>query len=203
MSHAEPTAGATATPPTTARRASAHATSGAALAVAILVLDVDGVLTDGSIMLDDHGRELKRFCAPDGVGIRAWQRLGLRLGVITGRGGTAVRHRLADLGVSDVVQSSRDKAQALDEMLERCGLAPSGAAYLGDDWPDLPALRRVGYPMAVANAADAVKAAARFVTTRAGGSGAVREAIEHLLANMRDASGATLLSRALALYDRP
>lgn len=166
----------------------------AAAGVVLLGLDVDGVLTDGSIMLDDQGRELKRFCAPDGVGLRTWTRLGLKAAVITGRGGTALLHRLSSLGVPEVIQSSKDKAAALEQLCRRTGVKPEHMAFLGDDWPDLPVLARVGYPMAVANAAREVKAAARFVTAAPGGHGAVREAIEHLLI----AKG--MLDQALALH---
>lgn len=165
--------------------------------VRLLALDVDGVLTDGSISLDDRGRETKRFCAADGVGLRAWQRLGYRAAIITGRGGTALLHRLAELGVGEVVQSSKDKGAAIESLAQRCGLTLPAVAFLGDDWPDLPALRRVGYPMAVANAPAVVQRAAAYVTPRPGGAGAVRDAIEHLLA----AHGR--LDEALALYDRP
>lgn len=166
-------------------------------AIALLVLDVDGVLTDGAIMLDDCGREVKRFCAADGVGLRTWVRLGYRVAVITGRGGTAVRHRLADLGIAEVVQSSKDKAAALAGVVQRTGLSLDRAAYIGDDWPDLPPMRRVAYPIAVANAAAAVRGVAKFTTTRRGGDGAVREAIEHLLDKMGR------MSDALRLYDHP
>ncbi len=163
--------------------------------IALLVLDVDGVLTDGSINVDDAGREIKRFCAADGIGIRAWIRLGYRVAVITGRGGSAARHRLADLGVAEVVQRSHDKGAALAEVCARTGIGRERTAYVGDDWPDVPALRGVTYPIAPANAAEAVKRAARYVCTRRGGDGAVREAIEHLLLGMGR------MDDALRLYD--
>ncbi|MFN0012408.1 MAG: KdsC family phosphatase [Phycisphaerales bacterium] len=167
------------------------------LPITLLVLDIDGVLTDGSINLDDDGRETKRFCAADGVGLRTWQRLGYGVAVITGRGGSAVRHRLADLGVAEVVQASTDKAASLRSLAERTGVRPASMAYVGDDWPDRAPMRRVGYPIAVANAAEQVKAVARFVTAHRGGDGAVREAIEHLLDRMGR------MGDALALYDAP
>jgi 3-deoxy-D-manno-octulosonate 8-phosphate phosphatase (KDO 8-P phosphatase) len=166
-----------------------------AAAVRLLVTDVDGVLTDGSIMLDDDGRELKRFCAADGLGLRTWGRMGLTAAVITARSGTALLHRLAGLGVAEVAQGSGDKRADLIALSKRTGIPPAEIAYIGDDWPDLPALRTVGYPIAVANAAKEVKAAARLVTRRRGGDGAVREAVEFLLASKG------LLSTALRLYD--
>lgn len=163
--------------------------------IQLLALDVDGVLTSGTITLDADGRELKTFAAPDGVGLRTWSKLGFRAAIVTGRTGQAVLHRAADLGIADVIQGSKDKAAALADLFARTGLRADQVAFLGDDWPDLPILNRVGYPMAVANAAQQIKDAARFVTTRRGGDGAVREAIEHLLQSKG------LMAKALALYD--
>ena len=165
--------------------------------VALLALDVDGVLTDGSVLIDDHGCETKRFNIRDGLGMRVWAKLGYKLAVITGRSGGAVQHRLAELGVGEVVQGCRDKAEALARLSERTGVPAEGIAFLGDDWPDLGIMARVGYPMAVADAEEHVRAAAAYVTSRAGGRGAVREAVEHLLA----AKG--LLDRAVDLYRSP
>lgn len=149
--------------------------------IQLLCLDVDGVLTDGGISIDDHGVEIKRFHVRDGAGMRIWKRLGGEIAVITGRRGGAVRHRLAELGIRHVVQGSTDKAEALGELLATLGVRASEAAMIGDDLPDLPALRLCGYPMAVFDAVPEVKAVAEFVTVRPGGHGAVREAIEHLL----------------------
>ncbi|MGH7133272.1 MAG: KdsC family phosphatase [Phycisphaerales bacterium] len=163
--------------------------------IQLLVLDVDGVLTDGGIYVDAHGVELKRYHVMDGFALRLWERMGLRAAVITGRTGQSILHRMADLRVAEVIQGSQDKSAALDEVASRTGIAPAAMAFLGDDWPDLPALRRVGYPMAVANAAPQVKAAAKYITPRPGGSGAVRDAVEHLLTSMN------LLDAALHLYD--
>ena len=162
--------------------------------IQLLVLDVDGVLTDGGIYVADDGSELKRYDVTDGLGIRVWERLGFSTAIITGRTGDNVSHRAAYLGIGDVSLGSRDKAACLDGLLKRRGLSPANAAFLGDDWPDLPALRRVGYPMAVGNAAPAVMQLARHVTKARGGHGAVREAIEHLL------EGKGLMQKALALY---
>jgi 3-deoxy-D-manno-octulosonate 8-phosphate phosphatase (KDO 8-P phosphatase) len=163
--------------------------------IRLLVLDVDGVLTDGGIMLADDGQEIKRFCAADGVGLRAWARVGLRSAIITGRRGDALMHRLSDLGVSEVIQGSSDKGASLALLEQRTGVPRGEMAYVGDDWPDLPIMRAVGYAIAPANADARVKAVARHVTPRAGGQGAVRDAVEHLL------SGLGLLERAVALYD--
>ncbi len=153
----------------------------AAAGVELLCLDVDGVMTDGSIRLDDNAVETKRFHVRDGTGIRIWSRLGYHVALITGRSGRAVQHRAAELGIEHVIQASTDKAASLDAVLAKLSLQAAQAAILGDDLPDLPMLRKAGYPMAVADAVSEVRRVAVFVTTRAGGDGAVREAVEHLL----------------------
>ncbi len=158
--------------------------------IQLLVLDVDGVLTDGSIWYDDAGQEFKRFHVRDGSGMVAWMRMGLKIAVITGRGGPAVMHRMRDLGVTCVRQRVRDKARAVVEVCQELRVRPSRTACMGDDWTDLPMMRAVAYSIAPADAEAVVRDAASWVTTRAGGQGAVREAIEHLL----DAQG--LLDRA-------
>lgn len=165
--------------------------------IELLVLDVDGVMTDGSVLLDADGREIKRFNIRDGVGIRAWIRLGFKVAIVTGRTSQALMHRMKELGVEHVFQGSSDKAKDLEKLLHETGTDPSCAACLGDDWPDLALVRGVGYPMAVADADDWLKEAAAFVTTRPGGHAAVREAIEHLL----ETKG--MMQEALALYDEP
>lgn len=149
--------------------------------IRLLVLDVDGVLTDGAIYVTDHGTEMKRFHVRDGLGIRLAMRAGLAVGVISGRATRSVTYRLAGLGIEHVIQGCSDKAVGLEQMCQRVGVAPREVAYLGDDLIDLPAMLRCGYPMAVANAVDEVRAAAAIVTKCDGGHGAVREAIEHLL----------------------
>lgn len=163
--------------------------------ISLLALDVDGVMTDGGIYVDDSGRELKRYDVTDGVGIRVWAKLGFEIAIITGRGGDNVRNRAAYLNIHHVALDVRDKAAAVSKLSRDTGIANERMAFLADDWPDLAALRAVGYPMAVANAHPLVKKLARFVTARAGGQGAVREAVEHLLA----AKG--LLDQAARLYD--
>ncbi len=153
----------------------------AAAGIDLLCLDVDGVMTDGGINLDDGGVETKRFHVRDGTGIRIRTRLGYHLALITGRSGQALGHRAAELDIRHVIQASTDKARSLQELLDELSLTPSQAAILGDDLPDLPMMRKAGYAMAVADAVEEVQQAAAFVTTRAGGDGAVREAVEHLL----------------------
>jgi 3-deoxy-D-manno-octulosonate 8-phosphate phosphatase (KDO 8-P phosphatase) len=149
--------------------------------VQLLCLDVDGVMTDGSIWIDDHGVETKRFHVRDGTGLKIWMHLGFQAAIITGRRGMAVRHRANELGIQHVLQGSNDKLSDFEKLLNGLGLDASEAAMLGDDLPDLPIMKRVGYPMAVSDAVAEVRAVAEFVTTRPGGHAAVREAIEHLL----------------------
>jgi 3-deoxy-D-manno-octulosonate 8-phosphate phosphatase (KDO 8-P phosphatase) len=149
--------------------------------VRLLAMDVDGVLTDGRIILDAQGRELKCFHVHDGQGITLAHRAGLQTAWLSGRASEAVERRAAELGVSWVYQQAADKVQALQEVLHRTGLAAAEVAYIGDDVGDIPVLRRVGLPMAVANALPEVCACAAWVTRRAGGQGAVREVIELVL----------------------
>ena len=138
-------------------------------------------MTDGGIVLDDRGVQTKRFHVRDGTGLRAWKLLGYEVCLITGRSSQTLMHRAAELGITHVIQASEDKAVALAEVLGTLGLADHQVACLVDDLPDLPIMKRAGYPMAVADAVPEIRALARFVTTRPGGHGAVREAIEHLL----------------------
>jgi len=113
--------------------------------------------------------------------MRMWSRLGLELAVITGRNGMALRHRLRELGVRHVISGSKEKGGAFEALLAELGMQPSDAAMIGDDLPDLPILRRCGLPVAVRDASPEVLAVARFVTERPGGSGAVRDTVEHIL----------------------
>lgn len=149
--------------------------------ILLLVLDVDGVLTDGSIWLGQDGYEMKRFHVRDGLGIKTWMKLGYHVAVISGRQSAAVQRRMDELGVTLVYQGAKNKQQALSEVMDRTGLSLAQIAHIGDDWPDVPVMRRVGYPIAVADADRVVRKAAAFVTKLPGGMGAVREAIDHLL----------------------
>lgn len=147
----------------------------------LLCLDVDGVLTDGGILIDDHGHETKRFHVHDGAGMRLWRSIGLEIAVITGRRGMALRHRLEELGIRIVEGGAQDKVAAFGRIIRELGIDASQAAMVGDDLPDLPLLRVCGYAVAVPDAVAEVKAVARYITARPGGNGAVRDAIEHLL----------------------
>jgi len=128
----------------------------------LLLLDHDGVMTDGTIGLDDRGREIKYYYARDGLGIRLAQRNGIEVGVITGRGAPSVTLRLQELDIELVVQRCNGKADGLAKLTERAEIPPEQTAFLGDDLIDLPAMRACGYPMAVADATVEVRAVATY-----------------------------------------
>ncbi|MFH7320678.1 KdsC family phosphatase [Desulfurivibrio sp. D14AmB] len=149
--------------------------------ISLLLLDVDGVMTDASILYTDSGTEFKAFSTRDGLGIRLLQEAGVEVGVITARSSEAVRRRAADLGLTHVVQGARDKLVAYERILREQNLQPAQVAYMGDDWLDLPLLVRVGLAATVADAVAEVKAVAHYVTRQPGGRGAVRELCELLI----------------------
>ncbi len=149
--------------------------------VQLLVLDVDGVLTDGTLFFDDDGRQMRRFHITDGLGIKIWRALGRKTAILTSKKSTAVQARAKMLGIDLLEQGADDKKPGLERILAASKAEPAQTAYMGDDLLDLPVMKRVGYPIAVANAAEEVKAVARYVTQRTGGNGAVREAVEYLL----------------------
>jgi 3-deoxy-D-manno-octulosonate 8-phosphate phosphatase (KDO 8-P phosphatase) len=149
--------------------------------VQLLVLDVDGVLTDGAIVYGTGGLEVKAFHVRDGSGLKLWHQAGKRTAVITGRRSPVVDVRAAELGVGLVLQGAGDKLAALAQVLEWAGVPPSVTCYVGDDLPDLPPLRACGLAAAVADACAEVRAAAQYVTRARGGRGAVREVIELIL----------------------
>jgi len=151
--------------------------------IQMLVLDVDGVLTDGTIIINGDGSESKSFNSLDGHGIRMWQRAGLKVAFLSGRQSEPVRYRAEQLEIDYCVQDCHNKLGALEKLLEQAGLSAKRIAYIGDDLPDLPPIRYVGFGVAVANAVDEVKDVADYVTARRGGGGAVREVIEYILKN--------------------
>lgn len=162
--------------------------------IRLVVLDVDGCLTDGSINLDEQGQETKRFNIKDGLIISAWMRLGFEVAIITGRTSGSVSARCGELGITHLHQGVKEKGQVLDEMLAKMGVTLEETAAMGDDWIDLPMLRRVGYAMCPSDAVAEVVEASDFVSSKPGGQGAVREAIEHLI----DAKG--LREKALSHF---
>ena len=149
--------------------------------ISLLILDVDGVLTDGQLLFSDQGEAMKVFHTQDGLGISAANQVGLRTAIITGRETEMVRRRGAELNIADVYQGAKDKIKAYNELLHKYSLQPDQVAYLGDDINDLAVMTRVGLACAVANAVADVKKRAHFITTRQGGRGAVREVIELIL----------------------
>ncbi len=151
------------------------------LAVELLVLDVDGVLTGGGIVHGGGGLELKAFHVRDGSALKVWHGCGKRTAVLTGRRSAAVEVRAAELGVGFVVQGAGDKLAAFRDVLARAGVAPGAACCVGDDLPDLPLLLRCGLAVATADACPEARAAAHYVTRAPGGRGAVREAAELVL----------------------
>jgi 3-deoxy-D-manno-octulosonate 8-phosphate phosphatase (KDO 8-P phosphatase) len=150
-------------------------------AIKMLVLDVDGVLTDGTIVVDAEGRESKFFSVLDGHGVRMWKRAGLAAAFLSGRASVPTKQRAKELAIDFCLEGCHDKLASLQELMRLSGISTSEIAYVGDDLPDLPVIRCVGFGAAVANAVDEVKEAADYVTVRKGGQGAVREVIEYIL----------------------
>ena len=150
--------------------------------VRLLVMDVDGVLTDGGIYYTERGDELKRFDVRDGQGLVLLRQAGVLTAVITRRRSEIVERRADELGIVEVHQGATDKRAILEALLARRGLSASDAAYVGDDIGDLPAMRLVGIPIAVADAVAPVKRAAAYVTHARPGHGAIRELCDLILA---------------------
>lgn len=149
--------------------------------VQLLLLDVDGVLTDGGITWNNQGIESKTFNIRDGLGIKLWQRAGGRIGIVTGRSSHVVQLRADELGIGLVRQGVADKLETVETILSETGCSWEQTAFMGDDLPDLAVVTRCGVGITVADAAAEVQAAAALVTRLPGGRGAVREAIERLL----------------------
>ncbi|MCA8964321.1 MAG: HAD hydrolase family protein [Planctomycetes bacterium] len=149
--------------------------------IELLVLDVDGVLTDGRIHFDAEGREYKSFHVHDAAGLVYWHRSGRRSGFLSGRGGDVVRRRATELGVHEILLERIDKEQAFAEVLARQQLTPRQVAYMGDDLLDLPVLRQVGLAATVPEARGEVAAMAHFVSSKPAGFGAARDVIELLM----------------------
>jgi 3-deoxy-D-manno-octulosonate 8-phosphate phosphatase (KDO 8-P phosphatase) len=153
----------------------------AAQGVRVAFFDVDGVLTDGGIYISEHGETLKRFNTLDGHGLKLLQRAGITPAVITGRDSKPLRDRLQALGVTHAVYGTEDKAPAAQQILDALGLAWAQAAAIGDDWPDLPVMRRCAFAAAPPGAHAEVLAVAQHVTQAAGGHGAAREFCDVLM----------------------
>ena len=149
--------------------------------IKLLLMDVDGVLTDGRIIYDNLGNELKAFDVKDGHGLKMLQRAGIQLGIITGRSSQVVDKRAAELDIEILYQGVKIKLEPYLEIMAATGLADEQIAYIGDDIVDLPLLRRVGFSATVADAVEDVKPLVDYVTSRPGGRGAVREVCDMLL----------------------
>ncbi len=149
--------------------------------IKLLLLDVDGVLTSGQVVYTDSGAEIKAFSVKDGLGLRMAMDNGIQVGIVTGRCSGALLHRCRNLGIALVFDNVHDKAAKLKEITDQTGIATEHMAFVGDDLPDIPLMRRVGLAIAVADAAQEVIAAADMVTAAKGGRGAVRETCEKLL----------------------
>jgi 3-deoxy-D-manno-octulosonate 8-phosphate phosphatase (KDO 8-P phosphatase) len=154
---------------------------GRSLSMRCAIFDVDGVLTDGRLYIGEHGETVKAFSTLDGHGLKLLQRAGITPLVITGRDSSAVRRRIADLGLAHAVYGAQDKLAAAEAQLAALGIDWADTAAIGDDWPDLPLLLRCGFACASANAHAEVRAVADHVTSRPGGHGAAREFCDLLL----------------------
>jgi 3-deoxy-D-manno-octulosonate 8-phosphate phosphatase (KDO 8-P phosphatase) len=149
--------------------------------VKLVILDVDGVMTDGRIVIDDNGVESRNFDIKDGLGVVALQMCGVECAIITSKSSVAVRHRAEELKIKRLYQGIRKKTEPYEAMLAEIGLSDAQVAYVGDDLVDLSMMKRVGFPVAVADAVDEVREAAVYVTKAPGGRGAVREVAELIL----------------------
>ena len=149
--------------------------------IELILSDVDGVLTDGGVVFDNQGIEIKRFHIRDGLGIKLWQWAGYHFGLVTGRASHIVRLRAAELGVQIVRQGVEEKLPAVRQILSELRLAPEQVCYVGDDLPDLPPMLNVGLAVAVADGSEDVRQTAHYVTKAAGGFGAIRETVELIL----------------------
>ncbi len=151
--------------------------------ISLLICDIDGVMTNGEIIFTENGDQLKIFNGQDGAGIKYWHRSGLIMGIISGRSSNTVVRRMKELGVKEeyIFQGYKKKLLAYEELKSMSGLHDENIAYIGDDLPDLPVMKKVGFPISVPNGVEEVQDIARFITSKEGGKGAVREAIEYIL----------------------
>lgn len=149
--------------------------------IKLLLMDCDGVLTDGRFWLLNNGDEQKGFHVHDGLGLELWHRAGMRSGIISGRKSTVVEQRARDLKIEFVRQGAENKMASFEALLREAGIEDSEVAYIGDDLNDIPVLMRAELAVAVANAAEETRSVAHLVTRAAGGFGAVREVVEIIL----------------------
>jgi len=152
-----------------------------AAGIRLIIFDVDGVLTDGSLFLGDDGQEYKAFNSRDGHGIKMLKKYGIEVAIITGRTSQVVEHRMANLGVEHVYQGKLEKLPAYEELAAKLGIPASETAYVGDDVVDLPVMRRVGLAIAVQDAHPLVRTHSHWQTPSPGGRGAARDVCEMLM----------------------
>ena len=146
-------------------------------------MDVDGVLTDGTITIGSDGTEFKTFNLLDGHGIKMWRRAGLKTALISGRESAVTKQRAKEMEIDFVYQPCQKKLDCFEKLLADSKLEPKNIAYIGDDVLDIPLVKRAGFGIAVANAVDELKSCAHYITSRNGGNGAVREVVEYILKN--------------------
>jgi 3-deoxy-D-manno-octulosonate 8-phosphate phosphatase (KDO 8-P phosphatase) len=151
--------------------------------IKLLAMDVDGVLTNGTITVGSNGTEFKTFNLLDGHGIRMWRRAGLKTALISGRQSAVTKQRADEMEIDFLYQPCQRKLDCFEKLLSDSQLEPKNIAYIGDDVLDIPLIRRAGFGIAVANAVDELKSCAHYVTSRPGGEGAVREVVEYILKN--------------------
>ncbi len=149
--------------------------------IKLVIFDVDGVLTDGSLFFGDDGQEYKAFYARDGLGIKLLQRSGVEVGVITARNSKLVTHRMENLGIKHLYQGRLDKIAAFDDLITKLEIRPEETAYAGDDVVDLPVMKKVGLAIAVQDAHPIVKKHAHWITEHSGGHGAARDICELIM----------------------
>jgi 3-deoxy-D-manno-octulosonate 8-phosphate phosphatase (KDO 8-P phosphatase) len=150
--------------------------------VRLLLMDVDGVLTDGKLYYDENGTEIKTFHIHDGHGIKLLKEAGIKTGFLSGRKSKGVELRAKELLIDECHLGITDKVEAFEKVIRKLGLNEREVAYIGDDLPDLPLLKKVGFSLTVANGIDEIKDEVDWVTKKPGGAGAVREAIDFILA---------------------
>ena len=166
----------------------------AAQKIKLVLLDVDGVLTDGRLYYGNDGEELKAFDIQDGLGIKLLQNAGIKVGIITGRSSVLVERRAKELGIDHLIQGREDKLTALNELLEKITFDLEEIAFVGDDLPDLAIIRRVGLGITPANGNHLIASQALWQTKKSGGNGAVRDVAELIL------SAQSKLESVLASY---
>lgn len=181
---------------------STQAVNARAKQIKLLVLDVDGVLSDGKLYFSDHGQEMKTFNTLDGHGIKMLQQSGVEVGIITGRTSPIVTRRAGDLGIAHLIQGREDKYTALQSLLATCQLTIEQVAFMGDDYPDLSVMCHCGLALTVPNAHHEVRQRAHWQSQSSGGKGAVREACD-LLMKAQNTYDAAILRYTMAIDQMP